>query len=184
MVGADKVYSLLQDLGHHNLGEDILIWIENVDEKFTTKSTWSCLRIRAPEVDPPKWVWHPSLPKRISVSIWKFSLYALSVDDNVCQIGIPIVSKCHCCENGGYEDLNHLFATGDFAELLWDKVCICYNQCVGGVGATRWCVGSSRRPKKQQKSSLSLASYPEFSYGVCGLEDLKLAWKMYMNLFR
>lgn len=69
MVGADKVYSLLQDLGHHNQGEDILIWIENADEKFTTKSTWSCLRIRAPEVDRPKWVWHPSLPKRISVSI-------------------------------------------------------------------------------------------------------------------
>lgn len=98
------------------------MWTENADGKFTTKGAWSCLRIHAPEVTWSKWVWNYSLPKKVSVIVWKVFLNALSVDDNVCKIGIPLVSKCNCYVLGEYEDLNHVLAKGEFAELIWDKV--------------------------------------------------------------
>lgn len=44
----------------------------------------------------------------------------LHVDDRIQRIGIPIVSCCYCCSlNRKYEDMEHIFATGEFAKAIW-----------------------------------------------------------------
>lgn len=45
----------------------------------------------------------------------------LNVDDHVRRTGIPLVSKCNCCEKGGYEDINHVLATGEVASSIWER---------------------------------------------------------------
>ncbi|KAF5449942.1 hypothetical protein F2P56_030338 [Juglans regia] len=44
---------------------------------------------------------------------------ALSVDDRLRRVGIPIVPKCHCCIAGHYEDINHVLIEGDFPKHIW-----------------------------------------------------------------
>ncbi|XP_041009412.1 uncharacterized protein LOC121253465 [Juglans microcarpa x Juglans regia] len=44
---------------------------------------------------------------------------ALSVDDRLRCIGIPIVSRCDCCHEDKYEDQNHVLFEGEFAKELW-----------------------------------------------------------------
>ncbi|XP_042944671.1 uncharacterized protein LOC122278558 [Carya illinoinensis] len=44
---------------------------------------------------------------------------ALSVDDRLRRVGIPIVSKCDCCCVGHYEDINHVLFEGDFPRKIW-----------------------------------------------------------------
>lgn len=43
----------------------------------------------------------------------------LPLDDRVRRIGIPLVSSCGCCSFRACEDIDHIFAKGDFAEELW-----------------------------------------------------------------
>ncbi|XP_041001580.1 uncharacterized protein LOC121247270 [Juglans microcarpa x Juglans regia] len=44
---------------------------------------------------------------------------ALSVDDRLRRIGIPIVSRCDCCDEGKYEDQNHVLFEVEFATKIW-----------------------------------------------------------------
>ncbi|NAW49657.1 zinc-binding domain-containing protein, partial [Salmonella sp. gx-f5] len=69
-----------------------------------------------------KWVWHSALPKKMSITMWKAIHDCLPVDDRIRKIGISIVSRCDCCSNSKYEDLNHSLSRGDFAEKIW-RIC-------------------------------------------------------------
>lgn len=44
---------------------------------------------------------------------------ALSVDDRLRRIGIPLVSKCDCCNRGHIEDINHVLFEGEFPHRVW-----------------------------------------------------------------
>ncbi|XP_042954647.1 uncharacterized protein LOC122291062 [Carya illinoinensis] len=54
--------------------------------------------------------------------MWKAIHDCLPVDDRIRRIGIPIASRCDCCSESEYEDLNHSLARGDFAEKIW-RIC-------------------------------------------------------------
>lgn len=114
-MGPNKALDVVNSLGSHKNGNDILVWTDTVDGKFSTKSAWSHIRFRVPKVAWFHWVWHPCLPKKIYVLVWKAFHNALSVDDQVHKLGISIVSRCNCCSTVGYEDLNHVLAIGEFA---------------------------------------------------------------------
>lgn len=68
-----------------------------------------------------EWIWHPSIPKKMSVLIWKIMYGYLSMDDRIKRVGINLVSKCDCCASGAYEDQNHVLASGDFFVQLWNR---------------------------------------------------------------
>ncbi|KAF5454630.1 hypothetical protein F2P56_024280 [Juglans regia] len=53
--------------------------------------------------------------------MWKDFTNSLSVDVKLHSVGIPIVCKCDCCSMGGYEDLNHVLAIGNFAKELLNR---------------------------------------------------------------
>ncbi|KAF5464430.1 hypothetical protein F2P56_014505 [Juglans regia] len=65
------------------------------------------------------WMWHKLLPLKISVLMWKAWNMALSVDDHLRRIGIPIVSRYDCYDEGKYEDQNHTLFECEFAKELW-----------------------------------------------------------------
>ncbi|GLT69679.1 hypothetical protein SLA2020_418130 [Shorea laevis] len=49
---------------------------------------------------------------RMDMLIWLGSDDSLSVDERIRRIGISLVSKCECCTQGGFEDLNHVLYSG------------------------------------------------------------------------
>ena len=100
-------------------GSDVLIWMKNESGNFSTKSAWDCIRIQGSSMEWHPWMWHKLLPLKISVLMWKAWNMALSVDDHLRRIGIPIVSRCDCCDEGKYEDQNHVLFEGEFATKIW-----------------------------------------------------------------
>ncbi|XP_042939613.1 ent-kaurenoic acid oxidase 1-like [Carya illinoinensis] len=62
--------------------------------------------------------WHPEFLQKA-----KAQNNCLLVDNRVRRAGIPLASKCDCCDNGGYEDQSHVLALGTFAEQVWSKCC-------------------------------------------------------------
>ncbi|XP_040996008.1 uncharacterized protein LOC121242180 [Juglans microcarpa x Juglans regia] len=112
LVGDGKVEQVMQVLNKCRQGADLLVWSENADGKFSSKSAWECIRIKAPKNRWSDWVWHPCMPKKFSVTMWKAIRNGLSVDDRIKNVGIPVVSKCNCCTDGGYEDLEHVLVDG------------------------------------------------------------------------
>ncbi|XP_042973032.1 uncharacterized protein LOC122304830 [Carya illinoinensis] len=119
ILGAELTKKVLEVLSKSRAGADVLVWTASNDGKFSTKSAWNCVRINAPKVRWVDWVWHPCIPKNISVNMWKVFNNALSVDDKIRSIGIPIASKCDCYLNGGYENRDRVLANGDIAKEVW-----------------------------------------------------------------
>ncbi|XP_042946137.1 uncharacterized protein LOC122279516 [Carya illinoinensis] len=104
LVGMEKLEQILEELGRVKQGKDTLIWLPNAHGNFSPHSAWECIRSRGPKVPSHKWLWHPALPKKMSLIMWKTHNNCLPVDDRVRRAGISLVSKCDCCDNGGYED--------------------------------------------------------------------------------
>ncbi|KAG2724091.1 hypothetical protein I3760_01G001500 [Carya illinoinensis] len=121
LVGTQRTEEIYSFLGAYKDGQDLLVWIHNKDGSFTTKSAWQCVRVNAPTVPWAKWVWHETLPKKNSILMWKAFHNSLSVDDRLRRVGIPITSKCNCCDQGGYKDLNHVLAAGDVTFRIWKR---------------------------------------------------------------
>ncbi|XP_040991007.1 uncharacterized protein LOC121238245 [Juglans microcarpa x Juglans regia] len=115
----DKIEEIIEQLGSSKPGHDFLIWLHSPNGRFSTQSAWQCVRTCSPEVPWAKWVWHNAIPNKISVTMWKAMYECLAVDDRIHKLGIPIISRCDCCSAGGYEDLNHVLATGEIAEKVW-----------------------------------------------------------------
>lgn len=122
MVRVEKSDQILEELGRIKSGKDVLIWLPNAQGNFSTRSAWDCIRIRALKIPWMNWMWHPSLPGKMSIIMWKAMHGCLPVDDRIGRVGIYLVSKCDCCSSGGYEDQNHILALGTFAEQVW-RIC-------------------------------------------------------------
>ncbi|KAG2663424.1 hypothetical protein I3760_16G029200 [Carya illinoinensis] len=103
-------------------GQDVLIWLKDSDGKFLTSSAWDCIQVRASLLPWAQWIWQNSLPKKISIMMWKAYNNCLSVDEKIRSIGIPLVSKCDCCLVRHIEGLNHVLCTGDFTRHIWCMV--------------------------------------------------------------
>ncbi|KAG2685838.1 hypothetical protein I3760_10G144400 [Carya illinoinensis] len=121
LVGVQKTEELIEELGKPRQGKDLLVWTPVIDGHFTTRSAWECLRVRSSETPWAAWVWHETLLKKMSIMVWKAWHNSLSVDDRLRRIGIPVVLKCSCCAEGGYEDVNHILYSGNFAQKIWRK---------------------------------------------------------------
>ncbi|XP_035549712.1 uncharacterized protein LOC118349411 [Juglans regia] len=119
LVGPDQIDEILEDLCKAKPGMDVLIWSKNDNGLFSTKSAWDCIRIRSDIIEGHSWIWHKSLPLKMSSLMWKAWYMAFSVDHHLRRIGIPITSRCDCCANGHFEDQNHVLFAGDIANYTW-----------------------------------------------------------------
>lgn len=137
---SDKIFS---HVGGMKDGSNILIWLGHVDGRFTTSNAWDLVRVIAPKRQWSEWIWHATLPKKFSVAMWKDFSQSLSVDHHIRPIGISMVSKCEYCEEGNFEDLNHVLYGGRIASKLW-KICSnflgipCVENCSWGESMEVW----------------------------------------------
>lgn len=51
LVGENKLEEILNCLGEHKEGADLLIWKLNTSGEFTSKSAWDCIRAHAPKIN-------------------------------------------------------------------------------------------------------------------------------------
>ncbi|XP_035542978.1 uncharacterized protein LOC118346079, partial [Juglans regia] len=119
LVGSEKMEDIVNEVSSRRNGNDQLIWLENSDGSFTTKTAWSFVRIRNPNCQWSDWIWNSALPKKFSVLMWKALNSCLAVDDRIRRIGVPLVSKCECCRDGAIEDINHVLYSGNIAKAIW-----------------------------------------------------------------
>ncbi|KAG2727817.1 hypothetical protein I3760_01G176400 [Carya illinoinensis] len=148
---ADWLEVIKRSLRGNKWGADVLIWLPNPNEKFSTKSAWEVARLRMPRVLWVEWVWHPCLPKFMAIYMWKGLNNALSVDDRIRKVGLPIVSRCNCCIHGAYEDLSHVLAEGEFARLIWRKCASQIGMSMRGGSWREIIEGWLNREKKSSK---------------------------------
>ncbi|XP_060202283.1 uncharacterized protein LOC132630733 [Lycium barbarum] len=57
-------------------------------------------------------------PWWMMTSTCKFT-FKVPIDEVVASIGIPLVSKCCCCQNAQIETINHMFLCGELATKVW-----------------------------------------------------------------
>lgn len=107
LVGESKLEAILDCLGGSKQGADMLVWKPNLNGKFSTKSAWECVRVKAPKMIWLEWIWHATLPNFSLINMWKAFNSCLSVDERIRILGVPLVSKCVCCEEGNSEDQDH-----------------------------------------------------------------------------
>ncbi|XP_042946095.1 uncharacterized protein LOC122279481 [Carya illinoinensis] len=93
LVGHQKAKDLYDFLASRKEGQDVLVWLKDKEDNFTTKSAWDCIRVRTPPLPRPQWIWNTNLPKKISLIMWKAVNNCLSVDENVKMVGVPMGSK-------------------------------------------------------------------------------------------
>jgi len=119
LVGTENAERVLEVLANCKEGSDLLIWTTTESGKFSTKSAWECVRVRGHNFEGHKWIWNSILPKKFYVLMWKAWHGALAVDDRIRKIGIPLVSRCNCYNQGKYEALNHVLFEGEVAAEVW-----------------------------------------------------------------
>ncbi|KAF5455100.1 hypothetical protein F2P56_024711 [Juglans regia] len=91
LVGHDHVNDILESLVVCKGGSGVLVWIKQDNGCFSTKSVWDCIRIRGSTINGHPWMWHSLFSLKILISMWKAWHNALSVDDHLRRIGVPIV---------------------------------------------------------------------------------------------
>ena len=105
----------------------------------------------------------------------------MSVDDSLRRIGIPIVSRCDCCEVGKYEDQNHVLFGGEFATNIW---CYCGNIFGLPLGhtwmetVTAWL----RRASTDSQVGILVGYFRRLLVGIFGVEDALPIWRGGFNL--
>ncbi|KAG2717585.1 hypothetical protein I3760_03G182300 [Carya illinoinensis] len=88
---------------------NICVWKHTINGEFTTKSAWQLIRNRGAE-----WI-----PKKMSFFVWRARKRAIPIDDVIRRLGIPIASKCECCEQAKAESFNHLLCEGEGSQAVW-----------------------------------------------------------------
>lgn len=83
--------------------------------KFTTHIDWELVRSKEANQDWSRWISHKSLPKKISICMWKVYFQFLPFDERICKLRIPIVLACNCNEIIKKETTDHVLGTGNIA---------------------------------------------------------------------
>ncbi|KAG2668267.1 hypothetical protein I3760_15G152100 [Carya illinoinensis] len=125
-LGDGPIVDLLPVVGNHNLlvqdlcarvgwkyDEDMLVWKHEVDGVFTTMSALQIICSRNNMCPWKKWLWQDHVPKKMSFLCWQARQNAIPVDATIQQLGIPVVSRCHCCVANKVETSDHVFCDGE-----------------------------------------------------------------------
>ncbi|XP_042969042.1 uncharacterized protein LOC122301720 [Carya illinoinensis] len=83
LVGLENVDDILVSLSGPNSGKDVLVWTQSEEGLFSVQSAWQCIRVRGNSFEWHSWIWHNSLPLKMSIIFWKVWHRALIVDDRL-----------------------------------------------------------------------------------------------------
>lgn len=72
LVGEAKANKICNALSSQKNDNDLLVWMENKEGSFSSKSAWHCIGIISPKVEWAQWIWHAALLKKIVFFFGKF----------------------------------------------------------------------------------------------------------------
>lgn len=101
--------------------EDTPCWTANANGKFSLSSTWNVVRQIHLILSLTRSIWHKSLPRHISVFMWRLFLFRLPIVDGLQKEGIQLASNCSCCAMGNVETFDHVFLHNPVASSVWAK---------------------------------------------------------------
>ncbi|XP_012848003.1 PREDICTED: uncharacterized protein LOC105967963 [Erythranthe guttata] len=98
---------------------DRLIFTLTQSGEFSSKEYWRHINMPRLRVSWTTRIWQPYLPHRTSGFLWKLIHHALPVDQRIISRGIPLASRCVCCQSPCPEDIAHLFLHSEIAVRVW-----------------------------------------------------------------
>lgn len=99
--------------------EDQLILNHSNNGVFTVKAYIELITTHHSHVVWKNLVWNPNVPFRINAFIWRVVNNAISCDANIKVRGLPLVSKCACCDHSNEETISHLLLQSECAIQVW-----------------------------------------------------------------
>lgn len=90
-------------------GRNLPILKNDVQGKFSVKSTWRAAKGIAAHWAIFSFIWKSYIPTKICVLVWKLYFNGIPTSDKMCKCRIPLASKCLCCEIHKVVTTNHLF---------------------------------------------------------------------------
>ncbi|KAI0524886.1 hypothetical protein KFK09_004276 [Dendrobium nobile] len=97
--------------------KDVIMCDCSNDGAFQIKHVWLSFRSKRPFDKIFSNIWHKSIPKTISVFMWRILHNLLPTEDNLIKKGFSFASKCQCCFK--YETMHHIFISGPVAVKTW-----------------------------------------------------------------
>ena len=96
------------------------IWCLNPDGNFTSKSVRCLLQGE----NAARWsmLWSPHIPMKWSILVWRLIRGCIPTDETIAKCGIPLCSRCSCCQFPQNETSLHLFFFGKVANEIWTEL--------------------------------------------------------------
>lgn len=88
------------------------VWKPAVAGEFTTMSAKQLIQQHGALCTWKKWFWKNWLPRKMPFFVWRAKRRAISMDNIIKHLDIPIVSKCECCDQPEMELLHHILCEG------------------------------------------------------------------------
>uniref|UniRef100_A0A1J3EJP2 LINE-1 retrotransposable element ORF2 protein n=1 Tax=Noccaea caerulescens TaxID=107243 RepID=A0A1J3EJP2_NOCCA len=105
-------------------GSDVFFWCHGpgvFKGSFSSKSTWSQLRVSGPIVAWYKTIWFKEAIPRCSFIAWLVYLARLPTRDRLIRWGLNVQPGCVLCSNGS-ESHEHLFFECSFSSEIWSQI--------------------------------------------------------------
>ncbi|KAL9659106.1 hypothetical protein QQ045_021149 [Rhodiola kirilowii] len=126
VIPSREAHSL--SLYYPSMGRDRCIWTGHGQSSFSIRNYWEFGQTRFARPRWASYLWQRWLPPKLSCFVWKLFQRAVTTDDVVARLGIPMVSRCFCCAHPCQESMIHLFFSGDWAMDLWDWLATLFNK--------------------------------------------------------
>lgn len=110
LVGVDTATKITKKVLTSKTGLDIVVWKPSLDGKISTSTAWEVTRNKGNLLSGYGWFWRNSLPKRISICMWRIWFNSLAVDDRIQEKGVVLASACDCCSRHQMKSFNHIFS--------------------------------------------------------------------------
>lgn len=112
---------------------DVPYWTLSRHGTFTLTSAWHHVHVPAIERPYFAYIWHASIPLKISFFMWRLFHSWLPLDVILQGKGIPLASKCQCCTH--VETSDHCFFFSSKVSFVWHH----YAHLLGIVLPTQGC---------------------------------------------
>ncbi|XP_027156245.1 uncharacterized protein LOC113757028 [Coffea eugenioides] len=134
---SEKLTSILAHPVPEEGREVEVFWMPTTSGKFSLQSAFGDVRQTRHKSMAFTYIWHPQIPWKVSFFMLRLFLRRLPLPDRLGKLGFQLPSKCFCCSSASVESIEHLFANGHIASVVWNYF--------GGLCGFR-CPGSFLRP--------------------------------------
>ncbi|KAI0494050.1 hypothetical protein KFK09_024181 [Dendrobium nobile] len=113
----DIVRSTILSIHINTDSNDLILCDLSYNGRFSLKEAWHYFRETNGVNKIYSRIWHKSIPKTVSVFVWRIMHNYIPFYDNLRKRGFNITSKCQCCSHE--ENMHHIFISGMIAIKIW-----------------------------------------------------------------